>query len=447
MEESTLTPNNLTENPTPSAADRQAAIYAFQRRINNSNIPSLVMLILFAVVGIVGNLIVVLVYWRIRRKTASQIIIFAMGIFDLFTSSVVIPGALVVILWLDFPSLHLCRFIKFAGPTGLLSGMYLLVAVSVVRYRMVCRPHLATVTSRRAVWMCVACVGVAMLFGVFYAAIAGSRVWHVPGGGLNVTGAMCSVDDAYRDSFKNIFLGLGSLTYSASLLALVVLNALIGCQAFRHRRRESVESHKQRSRYTSHSSGNDVTAQVTTPRNSLPENQHRGVSTIPSGEVDFHHSRQHLHAVVADETSGESHHQAEVHHGRSNSVNSAVKFEEVPETSEHVVSGKTGHLRTFLKRLSSVHPNAGMGKTTLVLSLISLVYVLSYLPYMGERLYSQTVKRDIILSEADLDKYVLKPLSNLIYLGCVVNPIIYSVVDVKFRRRCRLLFRSCKRQQ
>ena len=55
------------------------------------------MLSVFAVVGAVGNSLVLSVYCQVHRKTATQVLILGIAVFDLLTACFVIPGLLQIL--------------------------------------------------------------------------------------------------------------------------------------------------------------------------------------------------------------------------------------------------------------------------------------------------------------------------------------------------------------
>ena len=82
----------------------------------------------------------------------------------------------------------------------------------------------------------------------------------------------------------------------------------------------------------------------------------------------------------------------------------------------------------------------GMHRTTLKLSIIGLVYFVSYTPWYVLHLVFlwHLPSRQ---ANHDLYKYVYYPALSLPFLGCAVNPLIFAFVDPKFRSQCRLLFK------
>ena len=81
----------------------------------------------------------------------------------------------------------------------------------------------------------------------------------------------------------------------------------------------------------------------------------------------------------------------------------------------------------------------GLSSTTIMISVVSLVYVLSYLPITV--MATQDTATIYQKFSSQIVKYLLEPVKNMYYLGCAANPIIYTFVNHSFRAKCRSLLR------
>ena len=94
----------------------------------------------------------------------------------------------------------------------------------------------------------------------------------------------------------------------------------------------------------------------------------------------------------------------------------------------------------YVDRFLSSSQIDGLNRTTLKLSIASLVYLISYLPYFTIQ-FQVTFRGQISRQQnPNLFKYVLFPSSHMPFLTTAVNPLIYTFVDPKFRAQCRSLF-------
>lgn len=77
-----------------SEEERHRYLYILQEETTRMMIPAMIFLILLAVVGLVGNSLVLLVYSRNFQQTSTRIFIMAIAAFDLVTNVLAIPGEL-----------------------------------------------------------------------------------------------------------------------------------------------------------------------------------------------------------------------------------------------------------------------------------------------------------------------------------------------------------------
>ncbi|CAC5405825.1 unnamed protein product [Mytilus coruscus] len=84
-----------------------------------------------------------------------------------------------------------------------------------------------------------------------------------------------------------------------------------------------------------------------------------------------------------------------------------------------------------------------LGKTTLMLLVVTMVYILSFLPFLGvviQRSISPVVP---LLYKGEYDT-VYEALYRSYLLNCAVNPVIYSFCNANFRKDCRA---TCRRRK
>ena len=98
--------------------------------------------------------------------------------------------------------------------------------------------------------------------------------------------------------------------------------------------------------------------------------------------------------------------------------------------------------KSCYKKLMSLVKIESWNRTTLKLFVVSVVYVLSYMPSFIVAIYirNNRVRRSVQKEEF---AYLFTPSLYIFFLGSAMNPLIYTFVDPKFRSQCRALFR-CK---
>ncbi|XP_005107691.2 muscarinic acetylcholine receptor gar-3 [Aplysia californica] len=222
------TPNNVTD------AERIAYLAQLQAQTTRTMIPAMVFLICFSVVGIVGNTLVLIVYSQKFKRTSTRIFIMAIAGFDLVTNVTAIPGEIYDMfhIW-DFSYASICRARFYFTSVTTVSAAILLLAVSVVRYRKVCRPFGKQVSMKQAKIICVCIAIFSVVVSIPYAIINGTQTRPTPR--PDIVGHECTTDDSFVDTMWPVVnTGFFLLIFLSSCIPLVVLYCLVGAQAWRH---------------------------------------------------------------------------------------------------------------------------------------------------------------------------------------------------------------------
>ena len=392
-------------------------VEAFYDQIFYSNLPTVTILVIFSVLGLIANSLVLLVNSGVFRNTAVHLIMYVMAMADFFTSLVVIPCHIAIRVSLHFQYAHLCQFLRFLWLTGIMSNIYLQVAISYVRYRMVIRLQSPLVSVAKAGWFCAAGVGVATAFGVLYSAVSSTQEWrHAT---LGESGTTCSFNKDFESSWVPVFYTSGFFSYFCCFISLIVFNFRIGYQAFKHKKEIKAEfrkSMKRKSQLRARRRSDDT-------ENSLkPESElHR--------ESD--QTEDTVRVVLVSSTTADN--------------QDEVLSEDISDQDAKLT--KPGHaFMVFFDKFGWWHAISDMGKATIVLCMISFFYILSYVPFFTERIYVLLSGKDPYLCSLEYDDCltVFKTLSNTFFLSCVFHPILYHATDIRFRRRCRSFFKCLK---
>ncbi|XP_045180611.2 probable G-protein coupled receptor No18 [Mercenaria mercenaria] len=111
-----------------------------------------------ALIGIPGNILIILVFTYSRERSTTDYMVFSMAASDLLGSFVCTTFNLlrnVRDIWSRIGTTWLCRLSEYFGMLTAASSMWLLSAIAIDRYMKTCRPHSLVLTVSRAKWMCV----------------------------------------------------------------------------------------------------------------------------------------------------------------------------------------------------------------------------------------------------------------------------------------------------
>ena len=196
-------------------------------------LPCTVFITVAGALGIVGNIIVIILYWcKIEDENGDRYFIPVLAVVDMLGSiTMTIYNLMDNYFIFNYPSEHLCRWLTFSMMfNGLLSPTLLLV-IAVQRYKKVCQPserHVTLKWRRCSIFFSVIFSAFIMMPCLFF---SGTSTMTVNFQGQNVTGTLCKIidHDNARHYRSLIFLHLGGIytLLTAILIILVVLYALI----------------------------------------------------------------------------------------------------------------------------------------------------------------------------------------------------------------------------
>ncbi|CAG5132185.1 unnamed protein product [Candidula unifasciata] len=194
------------------------------------------MLSIFVVTGLIGNVLVLVVYSKKFRLNPTKVLIMTIASFDLIANVGAIPSEINIMFdsW-NFKSPSVCKSKVFLGSFTTVGGAISLLVVAVVRYRKVCRPYDWQVSIRQAIIASIVTAIISFLFAIPYIIIYGVTTRKTPC--PNIKGHECFADDAFFYTVwplvNNILFVLLYLSLSVSM---VVLYVLIGVTAWKHSR-------------------------------------------------------------------------------------------------------------------------------------------------------------------------------------------------------------------
>ena len=203
---------------------------AFKMRI-----PLVSLLVLIAVVGLAGNVLVVMVYSHKYRPCSTTVYILAIAGCDLFINVIAVPMEILSLYNAYTTSYWVCRGMFASTILSTESDALLLVPVAFDRFWKVWRPTQYRLTFRKSVLICVCTVLTACaLYGPF---IPLYGVYTMETGVPGIRANLCWIDDAYRGTAYYIaYKVVESLVFYVSLLTQVVLYFLIAVKLMQQRK-------------------------------------------------------------------------------------------------------------------------------------------------------------------------------------------------------------------
>lgn len=380
----------------------------------NVFIPNIVWSLICLVIGIVGNVIIILVYiFKMKNYNEERYFIPILALFDLCA---VIFSTIYFILdymyFVNFQSSIICKLITFSTYSWTAISGHTLLVIGVQRYLKICKPHGSQMTLfwRRAAVAITIGYSAAFSSPLLYS--AGIKEFNWTFEDRNVTVKTCALNADNNIQFNHVYFLLTVIVIIVNMLAILGVYIPIGHVIYKvfakKRHVKNIATHN-----------SDVT--VESRIESTDDNQ--GIEV--SNDEGFKTSCENLESSNTDKTVQSSTHQTLNVSGRSEIRN---KYSLPKQKKPHISVGR--------KSRSKVNFN-------LMLITVILFYLLSYIPVI----YVFVVRTDETYYWHNLSNVQVRLqlcLVRFYFINNIVNPFIYGYFDFSFRESMKSLFKCCK---
>lgn len=373
-------------------------------------------------VGLFGNSLIVYVYLSKFKKSFSRTAIVTLAIFDLMSNLVAIPEEIVDLRFsFNYKSDVMCRVSRaFATFPNIASGI-LLAAVALDRYRLICLPHKATLYRNSARKYVIGACALSLLFTWPTVLVYGTKTINTDI--ANVTGKECSTNDRFKTTkIPLAYNTVLSVVFIAAFTTMSVSYALVVRQVCRQGQfRKTLRQLRNRNvrSATSELEPSDLDADKDLSNAANAENIERQdsrylrIDRLPKGENP------------SDNPSEQS-------------LPTSPTTMSAPQRPLSRVPSLFRRLRK--QRSVEFQTNARTQKTTFMLCLISIVFVLSYLPHLVVKL-ARAINKNF-LDDASTSSLIIYNLCARSYvINNFANIFVYSFCSLRFRNECKELFK------
>ena len=374
----------------------------------NNLLPSLIYVCILLLIGIPGNILVIYVYLLKWNKSTSRVFILALGLYDFVNcmTSMTMEVALILnFLKFDYPVL--CKVSRFITATINSGSTFVLVAIAVDRFRRICRIHKSYINTTQAKFI----VAGSALFAVATSWPAlflyGTRTFLIPAKGAVVVGKTCLIEDAMVETIFPFIFALFLLGGHFIVdVILVVHYTMIGEVVCRqHHARKSMKL----SGNTPYSKAEISVSQATLTMEDLDKKPKplKNNQSRPPSFLQFKDSIK----------------KGDQRQSKKTQKKLMLELKQSLRSKTSTQSEKRG---------GKIHA----GKTTLMLFLVTVGFILSFLPYsILVIIRYQDVNFYYRLSNSGKSVFQLFLRSYL--FNSVLNPIVYCFVSKQFRQKSK----------
>ncbi|XP_053377661.1 cholecystokinin receptor type A-like [Mercenaria mercenaria] len=455
-------------------------------------IPLMVYLIILCITGIAGNILVCYIYTKKYTLSTFRIFVTVLGAADLFISSIIIPLELLQFAWqYTFSSVAVCKLTLFVKAWATIASSSLLFCIAVDRYRKVCKPFSWQISFRAAKIMCFGCAFLGVAFSWISPVIYNIQTKELDV--YNVTISECAITDSMK---KTVFPMLNNvslaLLFVGALTGIIIMYTLIAIRVKQHlkkkinasmRRRQAIKIEACSEKHTA-SDGNKYgnasesnTLEISNSDFSEQGNKRRkreiemeivrGSNDNESSDIfkvsdayitdidnasdingskalnaEFGLDGDRRQAKQIDigirNTYSEKKESDKVSEGKITATGDALTTPQL-DSAEKKPTEACKNEKSTLKRSSNENRNTrNRYRTTLIMFLVSLAFIVSYLPLLSLLLIVNADKT-FAAALTDSERAAYKFFHRSYLLNCAVNPVIYGIWDVRFRKSCKMM--------
>ena len=410
------------------------------------HIPVIVFIMILMVIGVFGNLLVLWIYTKKYHPSTHRCFILCLAWIDMVACAIGMPLLIVSMFYpYMFPSEEACKILRCLHVFLVVASAFVVLAIAIERHRRICFPFSGEMSLRKIKIMC----GVASFLG-FLVAIPAILVYgHSPveTGVNNITGHECFINPKYADTwFPRGYYVFQLLITLICILILGIFYFRIGRQILWHQKfvRENTYSQRTRTVRTlkDSSSGekSPTGSQSFVFKNPVEVNDNESINEGKIGDKE-----KLKNSSRASTPSRKSFDEAKPKTDPyGNLLKKAVKITLMRSrsaTPDPTIKNSPPKIETQRSRLDSSKSDQSTGpsvrtrKVTMMLFIITIVFVLSFIPHLSIIIWL-AVRPSVIddLSSPSIITY------NIFFRSFVINnmanPIIYGFVDKKFRAEC-----------
>ena len=375
-------------------------------------IPIIIALLLISTIGLPGNGLVCYIYGvKSTISTSSRWFIFFLGCANLVQCAIVVPGEMITTFFqYNFTNNGACKTLAFFNCSSLAVMVYTLAIVAIDRYRKVCRPHGWQIKFSTAKFLTIATVAAAFIISAPSVWLYGVKSYVLTG--HNITVVSCGFSEVASNSPLTFYYVLFGMTLTTvSLTTMCILYCFIG----RGIRQQLYKEQKRRQR-TTRTNNHDAPARAS--RRTITEVfRLRTLGKKKQNKAD--------NSEIETEQPGQN-------NKKEDSTTSATTTYDDDDALAyyHQSTSQFQPSKPMVRRRSHVR------KTTFSLFLISLAFVLSYIPTLL-LLLIRSINSEFEANLSDTERAVYKFFLRICWLNCAMNPFLLALSDSRFRAHCK----------
>ncbi|KAL3888003.1 hypothetical protein ACJMK2_000387 [Sinanodonta woodiana] len=416
-------------------------------------IPVFIYMGVLILTGFVGNALVCYFYSFKTNSSPTNCFIVILAVFDVMNCTISMPMEIVDIrFYYLFPDDTACKVLRMMTFFCTISSAIILIAIATERYRKICLPFEKQITVLQAKFICVISMLIAIVISwpsiVFHSVVPVDV--PIPENEAIQTYDCATVKVESLRIYLLAFSAIQFLLFVISCIALIVLYVLIYKRLIRLK--------NTRKRLTSL---NDNSASLSTPSTTVMErdvlemeqNAQKQATNVQVKDDKIKRKASILNAAYTQADQDKSGYNEEKKMVGGSEDKASIVSSEEKNLDAVGISDETVEKRLCsTKTLNSIRivSNLARGKSkdskfTTIALMITVVFIVSFLPYLCLSMWQSFSKGYVEHGMSDLQIVLFSIGVRSYFLNSVLNPFIYGFLNLKFRECIASVFFGCFR--
>lgn len=445
-------------------------------------------LFVISILGIPSNCLVLHTYRTRIPLSNYKVFIIAVAITDLISCCFAIPLEIFLLFYvynLRDELTWICKLSRFCNAFLTCSSCFLLLSVAVDRYRKVCKPLKNQISPTLAKVVCIMSIMLGLLVSLPMALIYGKKTIDVKYRDRRVSVVECSTSDAMSHTntpfYHAVFLGVMAIV---GITVVIVLYCVIGCKI----KQSSMESHstvkytksskpgvsfissskyttavpelvdiqtdlklKLNNLYKTEKSFEESWTDCASTDDTLDNNCDIKKSTLGTGSKrarnnPYSNTRTSIYTIYRrsiEQANRGSDHEDNIKPACLPFVRRKINDVLVTFRSSAIIRRQSIYQKESLKKMFRLK-QARARKSAFTMSIISLIYILTFLPYIII-VTVRTLKKDFVEDLSETDAVFYRFGLRTYFAACGANPLICIACDSRLRAEVKRMFGSFRR--
>lgn len=460
---------NLTSNLTNASLNTVDLINDINGQLVREHTVVIVYIVLFSVLGLIGNPMVCYFYGVKRRLKTTSIFIIVLAVYDIVSCVVAIPFQLTdILLYITYRNNAICKLFNFINYVAACGSIFTLVTIAFDRYKTICRSTGDGISKQTAILCCVGSFAIALIVSLPIIFVYTCVQVNVPNNyGIKLVGWDClTTNDKRYQKYVVAYLGLQLLLLFAFFTLLLALYGIIVRKIFNHKKAMQKYNDSKKTCFAKHhieertvteessiSKANITLETLPIKKNDLDSLSSFGVienvcERQPATKMKKTSSRVHIN--LSHETLNGS------NENTSSYIDQDLMKLQKAKTDEEISAIKPGENKEcrgdkniknslgLIDQTNESNPKASCKlnlrrisndniQVTVIMLVVTIVFICSFLPYLSVAIWSSLKGLNDVEFLKGNDLVACKLARKSYLINCSLNPWIYGIFNSHFR--------------